>query len=367
MIIVYLSSAPARVCLYGEHQDYLLQKVIPAAINLRLNIISAKINKEYITISSKNLNKSIRVSPRVEKLSNPNDSFKSFMESGIISLKQNFKDIQIPLISATIESLIPVASGLSSSAALQVGWISHLAGILELNLKNDEIAELAYNAEHNVMKIPCGKMDQYSSAYGSIISLSCTDPPKLKYLNKPNSGLIIVNSNTPKLTSDVHGSKVTKIKNVVQKIKEMTNLELENIQREDIGKYEKNFSNEEFSIIRAVVSIREDTNLAERELQSIKPDLHYLGELLSSQQDALRDGIKVSLPILDRIVKTGIEEGALGGKLTGAGLGGCVVFLVEENGADILQRIKTRLKLPTWLAEFDEGVYFKDSFNDSSI
>ncbi|MHA1202133.1 MAG: GHMP family kinase ATP-binding protein [Candidatus Heimdallarchaeaceae archaeon] len=367
MVTVYLSSAPARVCLYGEHQDYLLQKVIPAAINLRLKIISAKVKEEYVIISSKNLNKSVRISPSVEKLSNPNDSFKSFMEAGIISLKHKFKDIQMPSISATIESSIPVASGLSSSAALQVGWISHLAGILELNLKNDVIAELAYDAEHNVMNIPCGKMDQYSSAFGSIISLSCTEPPKLKYLNEPNSGLIIVNSNTPKLTSDVHGSKVNKIKNIVQKIKKLTNLELENIQREDIGKYEKNFSKEELSIIQAVVSIREDTKLAERELQRIKPDLHLLGKLLSSQQNALREGIKVSLPILDRIVKTGIEEGALGGKLTGAGLGGCVVFLVEENGADILQRIKVRLKLPIWLAEFDEGVYFKDSFNDSSI
>ncbi len=359
MVSVYLSSAPARVCLYGEHQDYLLQKVIPAAINLRLNIISEKTKREYITISSKNLNKSIRIFPSIEKLSNPNDSFKSFMEAGIISLKQNFKDIQIPLISATIKSFIPVASGLSSSAALLVGWISHLAGILELNLKNDEIAELAYDAEHDIMSIPCGKMDQYSSAYGSIISLSCTEPPKLKCLNNPNSGLIIVNSNIPKLTNEVHGSKVYKIKSTVQKTEKLTNLELENIQRDDIGKYAKELSKEELIIIQAIISIKEDTKLAERELQSVKPDLHLLGKLLSSQQDALRDGIRVSLPILDKIVKTGIEEGALGGKLTGAGLGGCAVLLVEENGKCILQRIKERLKLPTWSVEFDGGVYFK--------
>ena len=363
---MYLSSAPARVCLYGEHQDYLLQKVIPAAINLRLNIISEKIKREHIIVSSKNLNKSIRISPSIERLSNTSDSFKSFMEAGIISLKQSFNDIQIPLISAKIESFIPVASGLSSSAALLVSWISHLAGILELNLKNDEIAELAYNAEHDIMHIPCGKMDQYSSAYGSIISLSCSEPPKLKYLNSLNSNLIIVDSNTPKLTSDVHGSKVFKIKKVVQKVERFTDLELKYIQSGDIGKHEKELSKEELNIIQAVISIKEDTKYAEKELQNVKPNLILLGKLLSSQQNALRDGIKVSLPILDKIVKIGIEEGALGGKLTGAGLGGCVVLLVEENGADILQRIKMRLKLPTWLVEFDEGVYFQDSFDASS-
>ncbi len=367
MVTVYLSSAPARVCLYGEHQDYLLQKVIPAAINLRLNIISAKTKEEYMTISSKNLKKSIRISPSIERLSNLNDSFKSFMEAGIISLKQNFKDVHIPVISATIESSIPVASGLSSSAALLVGWISHLSGILEIKLKKDEIAELAYRAEHDLMNIPCGKMDQYSSAYGSIISLSCTEPPKLKQLKSPNSGLIIVNSNIPKLTSDVHGSKVNKLKNASQKIEKLSNLELEHIQREDIRKHEKELSKEEISIIQAVISIKEDTKLAEKELQRVKPDLHLLGKLLSSQQDALRDGIRVSLPILDKIVMTGIEEGALGGKLTGAGLGGCVVLLVEENSKDILHRIQERLKLPTWYVKFDEGVYFNDNYNDSSI
>lgn len=364
---MYLSSAPARVCLYGEHQDYLLQKVIPAAINLRLNIVSAKTKEEYITISSKNLKKSIRISPSIERLSNLQDSFKSFMEAGIISLKQNFKDVHIPAISATIESSIPVASGLSSSAALLVGWISHLSGILEIKLKKDEIAELAYQAEHDLMNIPCGKMDQYSSAYGSIISLSCTEPPKLKQLKSPNSGLIIVNSNTPKLTSDVHGSKVNKLKSATQKIEKLTNLELKHIQREDINKHEKELSKEEISIIQAVISIKEDTKLAEKELQRVKPDLHLLGKLLSSQQDALRDGIRVSLPILDNIVMTGIEEGALGGKLTGAGLGGCVVLLVEENSKDILHRIQERLQLPTWFVKFDEGVYFSDNYNDSSI
>ncbi|MHA1621106.1 MAG: GHMP family kinase ATP-binding protein [Candidatus Heimdallarchaeaceae archaeon] len=364
---MYLSSAPARICLYGEHQDYLFQKVIPAAINLRLNIISEKNKREYLAISSKNLDKSIRISPNVERLSNPNDSFKSFMEAGIISLKQNFKDIQIPLVSATIKSFIPVASGLSSSAALLVGWISHIAGILELNLKNDELAELAYNAEYTIMNIPCGKMDQYSSTYGSIISLSCSEPPKVKCLNEPSAGFIIVNSNIQKLTSDVHGSKAYKIKNVVQKTEKLTDLGLEYIQREDLRKLDKELTEEESSIIQAVIAIKEDTKLAEIELQSVKPNLQLLGKLLTSQQDALRDGIRVSTPILDRIVKTGIEEGALGGKLTGAGLGGCVVLLVEENGADILQRIKKRLKLPTWLVEFDEGVYFNDNFNGSSI
>ena len=215
---MYYSSAPARICLYGEHQDYLLQKVIPAAINLRLNISSEINDDKHLKITSSNLNETITVSPNIEKLSNFESSFKTFIEAGIISLKKTYSEIDIPTINSTISSFIPVASGLSSSAALLVGWISHLTGILEMNVNKREIAELAYMAEHDIMNIPCGKMDQYSTSIGSIISLSCINPPKFTVLKKQNFEIIIVYSNTPKLTSDVHGSKVQDIKQVVNKL-----------------------------------------------------------------------------------------------------------------------------------------------------
>jgi len=49
---MYFSSAPARVCLYGEHQDYLGLKVIPAAINLRFNVSSIICDTNYISVQS---------------------------------------------------------------------------------------------------------------------------------------------------------------------------------------------------------------------------------------------------------------------------------------------------------------------------
>ncbi|MBY9000912.1 MAG: hypothetical protein KGD64_08370 [Candidatus Heimdallarchaeota archaeon] len=359
---MYLSSAPARVCLFGEHQDYLFQKVIPAAINLRLNIVSEKNKDKNLKITSINLNETIIIPPNIEELSSPVGSFKAFIEAGVISLKQAFTDIEIPAINSTISSYIPLASGLSSSAALLVGWISHLSGILEMGLDKRDIAELAYNAEHRVMNIPCGKMDQYSTSYGSIISLSCIEPPELTKLRKHDFELVIVNSNTPKLTSEVHGSKVHDVKRVVNKLERLANTELKHLSSEDFVKYDKQFPSREICMLKAILSIKEDTEKAETLLQSAKPDIQMLGELLSSQQNALRDGIKVSLPILDKIVKTGIEEGALGGKLTGAGLGGCVVFLVREDGLGIMERLKSKLELPTWFVEIDQGVYFEKNY-----
>ena len=87
----------------------------------------------------------------------------------------------------------------------------------------------------------------------------------------------------------------------------------------------------------------------------------FLGKLLLSQQEALKEGIGVSLPILDKIVENGVKFGAFGGKLTGAGLGGAVVLLVPEESKSIKEKLERQLKLPAWYVSVDEGVSFTRS------
>ena len=198
---MFHSSAPARVCLYGEHQDYLQLNVIPAAIDLRL-IIDSQINKSnMLSVYSHDFKKKITLSNNPNYLESEAGTLGSYLEAGILALKNLNSEITFPSLDVSISSQIPVASGLSSSAALLVSWIKHLDGILELKMNEQQIAEAAYDAEHKILKIPCGKMDQYSSSFGQIIRLTCTDPPELLKLVKPDIGIIIVDSQTPKLTS----------------------------------------------------------------------------------------------------------------------------------------------------------------------
>ena len=101
--------------------------------------------------------------------------------------------------------------------------------------------------------------------------------------------------------------------------------------------------------------------MAEKELLRTEPDLEILGDLLTSQQNALRDGINVSLPILDKIVELGKKYGALGGKLTGAGLGGSVVLLTTKDNIDVQVKLVQELKLPVWSVNIDQGAIFEDT------
>ncbi len=356
---MYFSSAPARICLFGEHQDYLELKVIPVAINLRLQITSQKVSGNVIEVHSQDLSETTQIRMNIKYLEAEEGSLASYLEAGILALKKLKQDIVIPPLNVKVRSQIPIASGLSSSAALLVGWIKHLAGILELNLDERTIAELAYNSEHNFLKIPCGRMDQYASSFGGIFSLTCKEKPTLNRLKYPTVGLIIVNSQIPKLTSNVHGEKVAKIKQVVDDFKKMCNKKLEDITTDFLQESKEKIKSNEFKILKGVVSIKENTSIAEKELSKPTPDLELLGQLLTTQHNFLKNNIQVSLPLLDKIVEKGIKNGALGGKLTGAGLGGSVVLLTEEANEKIVEKVKNNLKLPAYSVRIDRGAVFE--------
>ncbi|MCG3225582.1 MAG: hypothetical protein H7645_01580 [Candidatus Heimdallarchaeota archaeon] len=358
---MYFSSAPARVCLYGEHQDYLELKVIPAAINLRLNISSTKKNDNKINIQSMDVGNAVNIPIGISSLSSNQKNFRNYLESGLLALKKRIKNLDFPPLKVKIQSDIPIASGLSSSAALLVCWIKHLDGILKLELDKSEIAETAYDAEHNILGIPCGRMDQYSSSFGSIISLICTKPPLLSLLPELELNLIVIDSNTPKLTSEVHGKKVSEIKKAVLELEKATELNLKDISLDHVRSNEQRLSKHDFKILEGVVSIKTDTEIAEKELLKSNPDFHKLGKLLTSQHKSLRDNIGVSLPILDKIITKGLSKGALGGKLTGAGLGGSVVLLFEDNNNKTKHELQKELGLQTWSVNIDKGVIFEES------
>ncbi len=359
MKLMFYSSSPARVCLYGEHQDYLQLNVIPSAINLRLSISSELSNSDSIHITSKDLHQETTISKSISSLTTKSGSLEAYLEAGLLALKRFQPDIEIPSLNAFIESQIPIASGLSSSAALLVSWIQNIGGITNLNLKKDQIAELAYDAEHNILGIPCGRMDQYACSYGKIIRLSCTEPPKLVQLKQPDIDLIVVDSQTPKLTSNVHGDKVDTIKRVVNRFASLTQLELCDLSSDLLENKKSKLTQSEFKILKAVISIKENTEQAEIELKKSSPDIELLGELLTSQHTALKDGVGVSLPVLDKIVEQSLSLGALGGKLTGAGLGGSVVIMTKDNTQKIAKVLKQNLNLPVKVVEIDEGVNFK--------
>ena len=197
-------SAPGRADFLNTHQDYKGLPVVPVAIDLRTRCWGRRLAGRF-RIKSLNL----------EELGEPCvDEFEvrvNQMEPGWfgnyfrgivnVLLKHGYK---IDGMEVTVRSEVPVGSGLSSSAALEVSFLKLLDATYGLGLSKRELAELAFEAENREVGVPCGRLDQYGCTFGGMIKLECRPPYRVEEL--PAQGLIfaIIDSGIRHSTADIH-------------------------------------------------------------------------------------------------------------------------------------------------------------------
>ncbi|MHA1500432.1 MAG: galactokinase [Candidatus Heimdallarchaeota archaeon] len=333
-------SAPGRVCLYGEHQDYLKLKVIPAAIDLRTKISVRQYSSNKILVHSKDMNTSAEFSTDsdIPLIGNEFD----YLRAIIKVLKKEDLITSIPGFKVEISSNVPIGSGLSSSAALLVAWLTALNDQLALNLTPEDMADLAFRAESKILGINCGIMDQYASSLGGIFSLDCDGPPHdiIKH-NKVLSGLVIGDS----LVRRSANEPLTVMKNQIfigyEKIRKKSEFTFKNLSLEHLVELKSLITETEYKRLEGVVKIREYTSQASKELtKTNNHDLTLLGNLLTKQHEALRDHLEVSIPKLDQLVDVSLQAGALGAKLSGAGFGGCIIVYAPNKEQDVAKAIE---------------------------
>jgi len=182
------SSAPGRVCLFGEHQDYLNLPVIPCAIDLRLVIKGETKKSDEIKLNLPDINRkeNFNLSGKL-KYSKKRDYYKSVFK---VLIKKGFTFSNG--IEAEVRGNIPINSGTSSSSALIVAWINFLtqASDQSVVLTPVKIAEFAFQAEVAEFNEPGGKMDHFSCSIGGMFFLDFK--PELKVTKYKNSLKTIV-------------------------------------------------------------------------------------------------------------------------------------------------------------------------------
>ena len=117
-------TTPGRICLFGEHQDYLGLPVIAMAISLRISITGKQRNDKQVVILKSDLNETEFFSLVDLKYSKPRDYFKSgikICQKNGLTFSNGFE--------CEIKSQIPINAGTSSSSALNVSWIHFLSKI----------------------------------------------------------------------------------------------------------------------------------------------------------------------------------------------------------------------------------------------
>lgn len=358
-----VSSAPGRVDLFNTHQDYKGLPVIPAAVDLRTIVEGELKMGDVIKVKSINMNEEVELRMSDELRIG---HWSSYVLAALKALSMH--GYFIGGAELTIRSNVPVASGLASSAALLVSVVNWFNKAYGLGLSKRDIAEFAYEAEHNIMGIPCGRLDQYSSSYGGLIILETRAPYRVEELGVKDLDFIVVDSGIRHSTMNVHTVRQRELREALSALKESIprsqwdklNKPLDEVDWDWLASVAKDYLSTLSDVHRKrlefTILMNESTKKAIAELRKSKPDKRVLGEVMNEQHRLLKDLYEVSIPELEEIKRTLDANGALGSKISGAGMGGSIVALAEDRkeAERILDSIKSRWR--GWVVSIDQGV-----------
>ena len=337
--------SPGRINIIGEHIDYNDGFVLPAAIDKVICFAFEKTNSETSTIVAIDLNESFEIN--VENPVTLHEVIWTNYFRGVVQQIQN-KGLIIGNFNCVFSSTIPVGSGLSSSAALECGFLFGLNEVFHLDIKPVDLALMGQSAEHWV-GINCGIMDQFSSVMGKanqVIKIDCRTLD-FEYHNADfsNYSLVLFDSNVKHslFTSAYNqrreeceqglailSSHFPEVKSFREASEEQL-LSIKDSMTEDV-----------FKRSHYVIKEIKRVTLACEALDN--GDIVTLGQLLFETHEGLSKEYEVSCPELDMIVDTLKKEPAvIGSRMMGGGFGGCTINLIKKGEEDAIKTKLTQL------------------------
>lgn len=332
-------STPGRICLFGEHQDYLGLPVIASAISLRIFIEGHYRNDHIVNISlpdmkdTETFSLNGKLQYKVER-----DYFKSSIN---VLLNKGFTFSQG--LECRVHGNIPINAGTSSSSALIVSWINLLTRLSDQSiiLTSEEIAELAYKAEVEEFDEPGGMMDHYSTALGGVIILKSFPEIKVCRIKKELGAFILGNSGEPKDTKYILSKVKNEIISITQTLKnKYEDFSLHLINLDGVENYESSLNNVDYKLLKGTLINRNITEEAEEVLTEVNFNKEHFGSLMYKHHTILRDDLKISTNRIDKMIESAMDAGALGAKINGSGGGGCMFAYAPENPQKVYEAIR---------------------------
>lgn len=332
-------TTPGRVCLFGEHQDYLGLPVIPCAISLRIALTGHRTEAKEFRIYLPDIGSSVSV-PLAAPIAYEaeRDYFRSVVN---VMLRKGYTFSHG--WECTVRGKIPINAGTSSSSALVVTWVNFLARISdqEKTLSPEEIARTAHEAEVLEFREPGGMMDHFSTAYGGVMWLRFQPELAVEKLTPPLKTFVLGDSMEPKDTKGILARVKTGVLEIVQRLRtRYPGFSLQTEQADELSRYEKELSDEERTLLRGTIRNRDITREAKDLLRQRPLDEKKFGVLLSEHQAVLRDVLRISTPKIDHMINAANTAGAYGGKINGSGGGGCMFVYAPEQPEAVAEAIE---------------------------
>ena len=340
--------APGRINLIGEHTDYNDGFVLPAAIQFYCWIAIASTSDRSVEVHSTNLNQH-----RSFPLDRPQrqGDWSDYLQGVAVILEQS--GIRLPGARILICSEVPMGSGLSSSAALEVAAGFALLETQQKTCDRRQLALACQRAENEFVGARCGVMDQFVACHGRVDHLLMLDCRTLehRFLRFPESVRMVICNTMVKHANAAgeYNRRRAECEEGVRLLKEKFPAvsALRDLTPADIDCAKELLAPIIQKRCRHVVSENQRELAAAAAVES--GDLNKVGELMADSHRSLRDDYQVSSPELDLMVELANQiPGTYGSRMTGGGFGGCTVNLVAAEAVSEFQnRIATAYKART--------------------
>ncbi|NEQ50408.1 MAG: galactokinase [Leptolyngbya sp. SIO3F4] len=331
---------PGRVNLIGDHTDYNDGFALPMAINRYISVAGAPSSGGGIRVVSETVSGDAILN--VDTPTKHPSGWERYA-AGVLHLARAAFG-ELPAFEAVVTSSIPKGAGLSSSAAFGValvGMAEHLTGI---SLDPIAKASLCQKAEHIYAGVPCGIMDQLAIIHGSrdhAILLDCRSCESVHVpIPTDEVSLLVIDSGVERALSD--GVYADRRKTCEQAADCLGVGALRDLSLETLNSQSDRLDDEQNRRARYVVT--ENERVQAFAALARESDWINAGILMRESHVSLRDDFEVSVPELDLLADEaeaiGTSGGVYGCRMTGGGLGGCVIALVKP-GAE--KRISAKL------------------------
>lgn len=346
--------APGRINLIGEHLDYNGGHVLPCTLDLGTYGTIVRRNDRNIVCYSENDPDTGVVTVSLDHLVYQKE------HNWVNYVKGVLRQMKIATgFSFYVQGDLPLSSGLSSSAALEILTAYAINDLYQLQYELLDLVHFAHHAETDFMGVNCGIMDQFVIAMAKAGQVLLLNTANLEYspVAWQPEHLTLIIGNTKKtrtLSASKYNERHDECLQALRLLQKKLNIQnLCDLSSRDLVQYGKYLKDDLlFRRCQHVVTENERTQRAFTAL--VHRNYPEFGELLNASHKSLKQDYEVTGFELDTMTELFRKSGALGSRMTGAGFGGCAIALVQiKKTEEVIARVKEEyMKLTGLTPEF---------------
>jgi galactokinase len=323
-----VADAPGRVNLIGEHTDYHDGFVLPTIIPQRTRVSLERRRDSCVRA------RSAAIGPEWESYELGHEMVgRGWLDyvQGVTAMLAK-RRMAVAGFEASIESTIPLGSGLSSSAALEVSLLRGLRTLFDLPFDDIVLAQIGRAAETDFVGAPVGIMDQMASSLGKDREALFLDTRTLEFERlplPPGIELVVIDSGIPhahakgeyreRRRESFEAAALLGVERL-RDVEAATAAHLDSLPAL-LARRARHIITENARVLAAVAALRAG-------------DAGGMGELFAESHASMRDDYEISTPEIDTLVSLGQQHPYIfGARLTGGGFGGAVVMIAERGRA----------------------------------